>query len=161
MISIRELTTKAQQKANENKKFFARLKRKKPRDLDTVIQQFHHEAFAVFDCLECANCCKSISPAIYHRDVDRIAKDLRIKPSEIVRKYLQTDTNDYVFRQSPCPFLMADNYCLIYENRPKSCREYPHTNRRRFHQILNITLKNTFICPIVYEVVDKLKNHYN
>jgi Fe-S-cluster containining protein len=52
---------------------------------------------------------------------------------------------------------MQDNYCIIYDQRPKACREYPHTDRRRFYQILDLTMKNRDICPIVYEVVEKLK----
>ncbi len=31
---------------------------------------------------------------------------------------------------SPCPFLGDDNYCSVYEARPKACREYPHTDRK-------------------------------
>lgn len=156
-----EHKAKAQNKAKENKAFLDKLKRKPPKDLDDTVFQFHEEAFAHFDCLECANCCKSISPIVIDRDIDRMAKHLRMKPSELIDKYLQLDSDgDYVFRQAPCPFLLPDNYCMIYDVRPRACREYPHTDRRRFHQILNLTYKNTFVCPIVDEVVDKLKESY-
>jgi len=64
---------------------------------------------------------------------------------------------DYVFNETPCPFLMPDNYCMVYESRPKACREYPHTNRRKFVQILNLTQKNREACPIVYKIVENLK----
>lgn len=30
----------------------------------------------------------------------------------------------------PCPLLGRDNYCAVYADRPKACREYPHTDRR-------------------------------
>jgi hypothetical protein len=52
---------------------------------------------------------------------------------------------------------MPDNYCMIYEIRPRACREYPHTNRRRFHQILKLTWRNTLVCPAVLEIVARLK----
>jgi uncharacterized protein len=84
-----------------------------------------------------------------------------MKPSELIERYLLLDSDgDYVFRSAPCPFLLPDNYCSIYDVRPRACREYPHTDRRRFHQILNLTYKNTFVCPIVDDVVDKLKESY-
>jgi Fe-S-cluster containining protein len=60
----------------------------------------------------------------------------------------------------PCPFLGADNYCSVYDDRPKACREYPHTDRKRFYQILDLTLKNTSTCPAVHLVIEKLKVYY-
>ena len=147
--------------SKENKSFLDKLKKKKPKDLDGRVLQFHHEAFEKFDCLECANCCKSISPIVIDRDIDRIAKYLKKKPSELIDSYLKLDNDeDYVFKTTPCPFLMPDNYCRIYDVRPRACREYPHTDRKRFHQILNLTYQNTFVCPIVTDVVQKLKESY-
>jgi Fe-S-cluster containining protein len=52
---------------------------------------------------------------------------------------------------------MDDNECLIYDVRPKACSEYPHTNRKKFIQIANLTLNNTEVCPAVYDIVEKLK----
>jgi hypothetical protein len=44
-----------------------------------------------------------------------LAKHLRMKPSEVIDQYLEMDKdNDYVFREAPCPFLMPDNYCMVY-----------------------------------------------
>jgi uncharacterized protein len=96
---------------------------------------------------------------ITDKDIDRIARFLKIKTVDFIENYLLIDEDHcYVFKNTPCPFLMQDNYCLIYEQRPKACREYPHTDRRRFYQILNLTMKNREICPIVYEVVERLKH---
>ncbi len=148
-------------KAKENKVFTTRLRKKKPKILDDSVVNAHHEAFEKIDCLECANCCKSISPIIIDRDIDRIAKHLKMKRSELIDQYFEIDEDeDYVFKETPCPFLMPDNYCMIYEVRPRACREYPHTDRKRFYQILNLTYKNTFVCPAVYEVLETLKTEY-
>lgn len=157
-ISISELKDKALKLAPETKVLFAKLKKKKPKNLDSIVHRLHDEIFEKIDCLECANCCKSISPTLYDKDVDRLAKHLKMKPSQFVEQYLYVDNDgDYVFKQTPCPFLLPDNYCIAYENRPKACREYPHTNRKRFYQILNLTLKNTEVCPAVFEIVKKIK----
>ena len=157
-ISITELRSRALDLKLENKSFFAKIRKKKPKNLDKIMQELHNEVFSEIDCLNCANCCKSISPTLYDKDVDRLAKHLKIKPSQFVDEYLYVDEEgDYVFQQTPCPFLLPDNYCMVYESRPKACREYPHLNRKRFYQILNLTLKNTEVCPAVFDAVEKLK----
>jgi hypothetical protein len=157
-IPIQRLKELAVSHNAENKLLFKRLKRIKPEFLDKLFLEAHKEEFENFDCTSCANCCKTISPIITFRDVERIAKCLREKPSVIVEKYLEMDADgDYVFRSAPCPFLQHDNLCTIYEYRPKACREYPHTDRKRMHQILNLTLKNIEVCPIVFGVVERIK----
>ena len=70
------------------------------------MQELHESEFERTDCLECANCCKTTSPAIYERDIDRLAKHLKIKPHKLIEQYLVKDTDDdYVFKGAPCPFL--------------------------------------------------------
>lgn len=143
-----------------NWQLFKRWKKKPPRGLDEVVKEVHDEVFENIDCLSCANCCKSISPALYYKDIERMAAALRMKPSDFMEKYTREDEEgDFVFRQTPCPFLMSDNYCQVYESRPKACREYPHTDRTRFYQILDLTLKNTTVCPAAYYVVERLREN--
>jgi Fe-S-cluster containining protein len=150
------LLVKKDQKAT--KAFFQKLKKKKIKNLDEYFHVLHHEAFEHFDCLDCANCCKSISPIITQNDIDRLAKHLKVKAADILKNYLYMDEDgDFVFTQTPCPFLGSDNYCSVYESRPKACREYPHTDRRKMIQILNLTHKNCEVCPVVYEIVEELK----
>ena len=147
--------------ASTNKKFFQRVKKKKPKDLDRQVHKLHEEAFEQMDCLTCANCCKTTSPIITPKDIDRIAKSQNMPPAKFVEQYLKIDDDgDYVFTSAPCPFLGGDNYCSIYENRPNACREYPHTDRRKVHQALKVTEKNVGICPAVYYIVEKLKTIY-
>lgn len=133
------------------------LKKKKAPQVDDLFHPLHEEAFSKFDCLTCANCCSSISPIVTEKDIDRLAKHFRMKPVQFIAQYLHIDEDkDYVFNLTPCPFLMPDNYCMVYESRPKACREYPHTDRRKMQQILKLTLKNCEICPVVYEITEEL-----
>ena len=146
-------------KSAENKKFLQGLKKKDPRKVDDAFHTVHEEVFEEIDCLECANCCKTTSPIFYQTDIERVAKSLRIKPGDFIEKYLRIDEDkDYVLKSSPCPFLDAENYCSVYEDRPKACREYPHTNRKKMVQITELTYKNTMVCPAVFEMVERLKN---
>lgn len=146
------------QQEKQNKAFFQKLKKRKANDLDSQFHLLHHEAFEQFNCLDCANCCKSISPIITQTDLERLARHLKIKPSEFLQKYLFMDEDgDFVFQQTPCPFLGTDNYCSVYESRPRACREYPHTDRKKMVQILDLTFKNCEYCPVVYEMVEEMK----
>jgi len=138
------------------KRFFQK-NRKKLEGMDLRIHAFHTKISERTDCLNCGNCCRSLGPRITDKDVERMAKALRIKSADLISKYLRIDEDgDLVFQSMPCPFLGADNYCAIYENRPKACREYPHTDRKRFYQIYNLSIKNAYICPIAYEVLQQL-----
>ncbi len=154
------LKEKAQKAEKETQTFFARLKKRPPKKLDEIVHQLHDEVFEEIDCLDCANCCQSISPIVTTKDISRISKWMKMKEADFIERYLQIDAEqDYVFRTSPCPFLGAGHYCDIYELRPKACREYPHTDRRRFVQLLDLSRKNCHYCPAVFEVVEKMKQH--
>ena len=145
-------------KQKENTQFFKRLKKLKSKVLDNIIHPLHEEVFACTDCLECANCCTTTGPLFTDKDISRIAKHLRIKPSEFTEKYLSIDEEgDYVLQSVPCSFLDKDNYCSIYDVRPKACREFPHTDRIKQSQLLKLTEKNIEVCPAVFEIIEKLK----
>lgn len=157
-MEINKLQKLAKEKKDENKRFFTQLKKKSPKNLDYKVQEIHDEVTNEINCLTCANCCKTTGPLLTNIDIERISKHLRLKPSDFITKYLKIDEeNDYIFQSMPCPFLASDNYCLIYDVRPKACREYPHTDRKKIYQIANLTIKNTEICPIAYRVVEKMK----
>lgn len=155
---VKSLPQLASQKKKENQAYFKKLKKKAPRDLDSRMQILHDATFEEVDCLTCANCCKTTGPLFTNKDIDRIAKHFKMKSSDFIDQFLRVDEdNDFVLQQVPCHFLGADNYCSIYEVRPKACREYPHTDRRKFQQIGNLTVKNTTICPAAYKIVEKMK----
>jgi uncharacterized protein len=148
----------AQRRKQTNRVFIGRLRKRPPRDLDSVFSRAHDEVFADTDCLACANCCKTTSPIFYQRDVDRAAKAMRMTPGKFIGTYLQVDEEgDMVLKTAPCAFLLPDNRCSIYADRPTACREYPHTNRKRMHQILDLTFRNTMVCPAVLRIVQKLQ----
>ncbi len=136
-----------------HKKLKDRLRKIKPKNLDQMFVDAHTEKFKKMDCLMCANCCKTTSPIFLRTDIDRLAKVFRIKSSGFIAEYLHRDEEgDYVLNKSPCPFLDKENKCMVYDDRPKACREYPHTNRKNMHGILSLSLKNTQVCPVVHEI---------
>lgn len=161
MINLEEFNQKAKENKAENKKFFRRLKSINPKKLDQAFHKAHDEAFSCINCLECANCCKTTGPLFTTTDIDRLAKHFRMKAGDFMDQYLRKDEDgDFVLKTTPCPFLGTDNYCSVYENRPKACREYPHTDRNKMHQILELTRKNAEMCPAVYHVTENLKRQF-
>ena len=145
-------------KSKENQGFFKLLEKKNFKVLDKFIHSLHEEVFQCTDCLECANCCKTTGPLFTDKDISRIAKYLKIKPSRFTEKYLRIDEDrDYVLQTLPCVFLGDDNYCSIYNVRPKACKEFPHTDRIKQYQLLKLTEKNIEVCPAVFSIIERLK----
>lgn len=141
----------------ENKEALKQLRKRLPKDLDQRFAEAHEAVFETVDCLDCGNCCKTTSPMLFEKDIERLSSHLKMRPGEFVSQYLFLDTDGiYAFRQAPCPFLGSDNYCNVYEYRPKACREYPHTNQRKMHTLLKLAEINAGICPAVHQIVKRL-----
>jgi len=126
------------------------------KDLDYIMENIHNEVFSEIDCLTCANCCRTTGPLFTQKDIDRIAKHLRMKSGAFIQQYLYMDEDgDFVLQSVPCTFLQSNNECSIYEYRPKACREYPHTNQTGQKKIFDLTMKNMEICPAALEIVNR------
>jgi len=158
MMDLHGNKAAAKRAQKENLNLVKKLKSKRDQEVDRIFHDAHDEAFEHIDCLDCANCCKTTGPRITDKDVHRISKHLRLKPQAFIEKYIRVDEDqDYVFKTMPCVFLWDDNTCSIYDVRPKACKEYPHTDRVKQKQLLNLTMKNVEVCPAVFEMVEAIK----
>ena len=154
---IQEWRNKKSNQKKAQKQFVRKLKRQPGKKLDQLGEDLHHEVFEQIDCLDCANCCTSIPPILNQADINRISKQLSMKTAEFQKTYLTTDEDgDTVMNTSPCPFLMEDHKCFIYEFRPKACRQYPHTNQFEFSQHLNLHAVNAQYCPAVFHILERM-----
>jgi len=156
---LAQLPKLADDAKKENLKYFANLKKRTPKNLDYVVQELHNKEFEKTDCLTCGNCCKTTSPIFTDKDTERIAKHLKMKVADFQKHFLERDEDDFmVLKTAPCSFLdETDNTCTIYNVRPKACAEYPHTNRKKFLNISDLTVANIAICPAVYSILENLK----
>ena len=135
-----------------------RLKKANPRKVDGWFHMAHDEVFACTDCLQCANCCRTTGPRFTPKDIERLARHMRMTQHAFEVRFLRVDEDgDHVLQSVPCPFLGADNMCAVYDVRPKACREYPHTDREKQVQILGLAEKNAVICPAVAQILDKVR----
>ena len=143
--------------ADNQKKYKQFLHRADKNKVLKALPGLHEEAFSKVDCLQCANCCKNYSPRFKTPDVKRISRLLGLRESAFIEKYLLVDEDgDFVVNTKPCPFLGADNFCSIYEDRPSDCRRFPYTDEDVIIKRKELTLKNSTFCPITYYVLEKL-----
>ena len=143
--------------ADNQKKYKQFLHRADKNKVLKTLPGLHDEAFSRIDCLQCANCCKNYSPRFKTPDIKRISRLLGLRESDFIDKYLVVDNEgDFVVNTKPCPFLGADNFCSIYEERPSDCRRFPYTDEDVIIKRKELTLKNSAFCPITYYVLEKL-----
>jgi len=158
LLSPSELPLRVKQWGKPLKAMLLKLKAKPPKDLDEIFGKYHDEAFKKINCLDCGNCCKTTSPMFFDKDIESLSIALKMKPGAFIEKYLFMDTDGiYALKLAPCPFLGNDNYCHVYNDRPKACRDYPHTNHRKMHTYLHLSAKNAEICPAVFNILEKLE----
>lgn len=153
-----ELPPNWQKKAAESQKKYKQwLQKVDTRKVVKLLPDLHEAAFASINCLDCAACCKNYSPRFKTPDIRRISKHLRMRESDFIDTYLRLDEEgDYVVKQAPCPFLGADNFCSIYDERPGDCRRFPYTDEDVLLHRKQLTLKNASFCPAVFVILEKL-----
>ena len=129
-----------------------------------VERQFRRAAEEVhdqIDCRECAECCRVTEVQLAERDIEHLAKFLRIKPSAFVEQYTMTGTDGELIlkrTESGCVFLDG-NECTVYESRPGNCERFPHLLKgagsipSRMWQFVD---RATY-CPIVYNWMEAAK----
>lgn len=128
-------------------------------ELDSLFLLHHQSVFLKTNCLACANCCRNYSPIIEPEEIPLLAKVLKVEPQILFERYIEMDEDgDFVFRTQPCPMLnLEDNKCTIYEQRPKACRGYPHTNMKDIQSHLALLAKNIEICPAADEILQRVR----
>jgi Fe-S-cluster containining protein len=143
--------------ADRQKLYKNYLQRAKKNDVLDQLPALHTAAFEKIDCLQCANCCKTYSPRFKTPDIKRISRLLKMRESDFIDTYLRVDEDgDFVVKSTPCPFLGADNFCSIYEDRPSDCRRFPYTDEDVIFKRQLLTLKNSTFCPATYLVLEGL-----
>jgi len=151
----------ASAKEDENWRFRAYLKGVDLPDaaLDRLVRRRLEEIAPRIDCCACANCCKVVSPLLSHKDVLRLSDCLGVEKRDLIDDYLRPsrEKGKHALAQTPCPFL-RDQRCSVYDARPDDCRSFPRLHRPGFRSRLIRVIENCSICPIVYNVLERLKS---
>jgi Fe-S-cluster containining protein len=156
LVQIRRLGEK---KREENLRFRRHIK-----SHNFVERQFRRVAEQVqeqIDCRRCGECCRVTEVQIAGRDVDRLARFLRISTKTFLEQYTARDEEDMlVLRRSEtgCVFLDG-NECSVYEARPGNCERFPHLLRGAGSiqsRMWRFVDRATY-CPIVYNWMEAVK----
>lgn len=127
------------------------------RRLNSVVSETTAEVWAQIDCQSCANCCRTLHPLFSRAEAERVATYLGLSLEELRTRYLtdNAEAGKYTTQYLPCPFLDG-NLCGIYPVRPAVCANYPHLHRNFRSRLLQV-IDNAGLCPIVFNVLERLK----
>ncbi len=158
---LKRIEQLAEENEDENWAFRSFLKQLdiSPKELDAIVHQINDEVSAQIDCTACGNCCQRIKPVLDMPDITEFVTGLNISVSELQENHLKRHPEKgarYHFNALPCPFL-KDNRCTNYAYRPQDCRSYPHLHKDDFLSRLMSIIGNYSICPIVFNVYERLK----
>jgi Fe-S-cluster containining protein len=142
---------------DENERFRQFLKNRNDDKTDALVHRLNEVISARIDCTACGNCCKELSPTLSKGDLKQIAEATRKSVEEVIAAYTERDAEgDTSFRHMPCCFL-AHNKCTIYQHRPEVCHSFPHLHKPAFSSRLRSAINNYAICPIVFNVIERMK----
>ena len=157
-INLEKIKREATEKREENEAFRQRIKRLKSPEFDALIHETASDVYTRIDCTRCGNCCKVLQPAIVEEEVPRLALKKNCSSEEFIDNFLElAETKDhFVMRKSPCVFL-SELKCTIYTDRPSSCADYPHLLKEDQKFRMRRVLNHYGSCPIIYHVIEILK----
>lgn len=156
LVQIRRLGEK---KRGENERFRRFLKSHSfP---DRRFRRMAEDIEAQIDCQVCANCCRVATVKLSERDIEKLARFLRLPTGQFVREYTVTSEEEgLILKRSGqgCVFLDGTE-CTVYEARPQTCEGFPHLVRgagsiaSRMWQFID----RACYCPIVYNAIEAYK----
>lgn len=156
LVQIRRL---GEQKRAENEALRKHLKRHG--FVERRLRRIAEEFTEAIDCTTCANCCKVATTRLKKRDVEKLAKFLRVKLSHFLRDYCEESEEEGIIlkrTEAGCIFLDG-NLCSVYEARPDTCEDFPHLVRgagsieSRMWEMID----RACYCPIVYNTLESWK----
>lgn len=122
---------------------------------NSIEQQLYNE----INCLECGKCCKELIINLENNDIGNLSSALNLQQNEIKKDYLEKFKykDEYVFNSKPCPFLLENNICRVYEDRSKTCRIFPGLSLTNFDDLFNSLRQYVDFCPILSLLINKLE----
>jgi Fe-S-cluster containining protein len=134
-----------------------------------VERQFRKAAEQVqdgIDCRQCGECCRVTEVQLVERDVEHLARFLRLKPQRFLDDYtMENKEGERILKrteESGCVFLDG-NECTVYEARPGNCEKFPHLLRGTGSlesRMWEMADRATY-CPIVFNWLEEVKGLTN
>jgi Fe-S-cluster containining protein len=157
-LDVEKINRISKQKENENYKFRSFLKGQDSDRVDKIAHRLYKEIAEQIDCTDCGNCCKILRPCVTDAEIDILSKIDNLSQEDFVTRFTEQYEIDHVkyLKNSPCKYF-EDKKCAIYTDRPFDCRSYPHLHKKCFNSRTLDVINNYGICPIVFNVFERLK----
>jgi len=155
-----QIQTLGEKKRNENFRFRAHMK--SHRHSDRILRRIAEGIQNQIDCTQCANCCKTSTTEVTRRDIERLARHLRITPEQVLADFTMPDEDGQLSlrftKETGCVFLEG-NLCSVYDARPDICQRYPHLVRGNGSIASRMWsfVDRAAVCPIVYNCLEAFK----
>ncbi|MDZ4796995.1 MAG: YkgJ family cysteine cluster protein [Bryobacteraceae bacterium] len=162
VIDLDDVRRLGNEKADENIAFRRHLAAHHVRE--AAFQILATEIQREVDCTACANCCRHSIVSVNAAELETIAAHLSVSPETARAVYMEPDPEAPVLRRlrstlDGCIFLDTENFCIIYEARPNTCRDFPHINVG--HHSLGARPASqarwAALCPIIYNALETYK----
>ena len=130
---------------------------------DRILRRVAEKIESQIDCTVCANCCRVATVKLAPRDVERLAKHLRIPRERFLAEYAMESPDEGVIlrreESTGCVFL-AGNECTVYDARPDICQRFPHLVRGQGSIASRMweMIDRACYCPIVYNSLEAFKD---
>ena len=162
MLSPNEVKAKARKLERKNLKFRNFLKKRvNPKELDALFLKFHKEIFAYYDCSKCNNCCRDYFIIVDETEIASIADFLGLTEAQFKSRYLIVNNDQYTLLNRPCEFIDKDGLCSIQSCKPAVCKHFPYTDQPDRLESMYSILNSAETCPIVFEIIERLKAIYS
>jgi Fe-S-cluster containining protein len=159
IVNLRSFKQRVRRRKTLFRRFLTKLEKDPPKKLDQLTAVAEREIWNEVSCLNCANCCKVMTPTYTLKDMKRISLHLGITVQQFKDKWLYKEegTGDWINRNTPCQFLdIKTNMCTIYEVRPADCAGFPHLPKMKMVGYMHIHKQNLEYCPATYRMVEKM-----
>jgi Fe-S-cluster containining protein len=149
-----------EKKRDENLRF--RLFMKSRDHSDRILRRIAQGIEDDIDCTICANCCRVATATVKQRDVEHLARFLRISEARFIAEYTtESEDEGRILKRTKaegCVFL-SGNECTVYESRPDSCQRFPHVTRGNGSIVSRMWefVDRACYCPIVYNSLEAFK----
>jgi Fe-S-cluster containining protein len=157
VIDLEELKKRSEEELPAFFDFAKKVKQIPLSRFDEIAHPIVKEITSKIDCTQCGNCCRHQEPGVSEDEIERLSTCKNIPVKEFKDQFVAWDKEGISFLfQKPCTFLHG-NICSIYTQRPGSCADFPGLHRPRLKWRIKQVEENYSICPIVFNVVEKLK----
>ncbi|CAN5485453.1 YkgJ family cysteine cluster protein [soil metagenome] len=159
LTDLTAIAINAEKNESENLRFRELLKQKDAAEIDKLVFKLNDEITPQVDCTVCGNCCRSLMINVEDADTARLSAHLQLAKEDFYNRYVERSSQGSlaVMNTIPCHFL-HENKCTVYEARPNECREFPGLHHPGFAKRLFTIFMHYGRCPIIYNVVEKLKD---